>query len=54
MTDSLNAASSLHLLVARVQVGDRAAADELFRATLDRLHRLTRKMLAAYPPFNVG
>jgi RNA polymerase sigma factor (sigma-70 family) len=36
-------------LVARWRAGDRAAADELFRASASRLERLARKMLRGFP-----
>ncbi len=39
----------LHGWLDRVQAGDPAARDELFRATGNRLERLARKMLGRYP-----
>jgi RNA polymerase sigma factor (sigma-70 family) len=41
--------TELHLILSRMQGGDEAARDELFRLMAGRLERLTRKMLHDFP-----
>ncbi len=49
MGDPIAKTTMMVLWVDRMQAGDRAARDELLGAFLERLERLSRKMLARYP-----
>ena len=49
MDDPFLRTTQLHDWLDRFQAGDRAAADELLRATGTRLERLARRMLKGFP-----
>jgi RNA polymerase sigma factor (sigma-70 family) len=49
MADSSLHSTQLHRCLTRLRAGDQAAADELLRSVCDRLERLARKMLRAFP-----
>lgn len=49
MIESSLRTAQLHDCFRRLQAGDAAAADELLRAAGDRLERLARRMLRAFP-----